>query len=298
MFLSASQVREFKDNGVLIAKNVLTEADFAAVEAETAAYVDRRARELQAAGKLKDLHENAPFDKRIGLLFEQCPEIEHGIDIMHLRGRAMFAFLHNKNLLDAVESLIGPELTCSPIQHLRARMPGGKDGGKHGLVPWHQDAGVTLEEADASDIVTCWLPLIHATKETGCMEVIPGAHKLGHLEHVAEGGTTIRPDLLPKTEPLCAECPRGGVVFMTKYTPHRGQPNLSNLVRWTIDLRYQRTGTPTGRPFHPDFPVRSKADPASVTQDYESWCERWMDALSNSKGKQMHRVKPKPAMAM
>lgn len=298
MPLSASQIQEFRENGVLIARNVLTDADFAGVEAETTAYIDRRARELQAQGKIKDLHEGAPFDRRIGLLYEQCPEIEKGIDIMSLLGREMFGFLHNSNLLDAVESLIGPELTCSPIQHLRARMPGGKDGGKHGLVPWHQDAGVTLEEADSSDIVTCWLPLINATKETGCMEVIPGAHKLGHLEHISDGGTTIRHDLLPKTQPLCAECPRGGVVFMTKYTPHRGQPNLSNQVRWTIDLRYQRTGTPTGRPFHPDFPVRSKANPASVTRDYDNWCARWKAAHADSKGKQMHRIKPKPAMAM
>ena len=64
---------------------------------------------------------------------------------------------------------------------------------------------MALEEADASDIVTCWIPLINATRETGCMEVIPGAFKLGYLEHVSEGGTTIRPDLLPRTPPLCAE---------------------------------------------------------------------------------------------
>jgi len=75
---------------------------------------------------------------------------------------------------------------------------------------------------------------------------------------------TINPGLRLKTPPVCAECPKGGVIFMTKLTPHRGLPNVSDLVRWTIDLRYQKTGTPTGRPYNPDFPVRSKETPKSV----------------------------------
>jgi hypothetical protein len=137
------------------------------------------------------------------------------------------------------------------------------------------------------------------------MELIPGVHKTGYLEHVNLGGTTINPDLLPKTPPVCAQCPEGGAIFMTKLTPHRGLPNLSDRVRWTIDLRYQKTGTPTGRPYNPDSPVRSKENPASITHDYEGWCRRWAAALEDSKGKVQHRVKPyepvrqaKPALTM
>ena len=96
------------------------------------------------------------------------------------------------------------------------------------------------------------------------------------------------------TAPVTAECPRGGVVVMNKYTPHRGQPNLSDLARWTIDLRYQKTGEPTGRPFHPDFVVRSRLDPASVKRDHEGWCDAWEYALANSAGKQAHRVSTAP----
>ena len=239
MKLTAAQVQEFRNNRVLIAPNMLTENDFAAVTAEVEEFISRRARELKAEGKIKDLHEGAPFDQRIALIFAQCDEIMQGIDIMHQRGKAMFAFLRNQNLLDAVECLIGSELTCSPIQHLRAKVPSNLGKGNYEVVPWHQDSAVTWEEADSSDIVTCWIPLVDATVQTGCMQIIPG--QLDYIEHIAEGGTQINPKLMPATQPIAAECPRGGVVFMTKLTPHRGLPNLSNKVRWTIDLRFQRT---------------------------------------------------------
>ena len=133
------------------------------------------------------------------------------------------------------------------------------------------------------------VPMINVTRETGCMEVIPGAFKLGYLEHVSEGGTSIRPDLMPDIEPVCAECPRGGVVFMNKLTPHRSTPNHSDIVRWTIDLRYQKTGTPTGRPFYPDFPTRSARDPNSVLSDHGEWCRRWTDGMEAGKGQKWHR---------
>jgi ectoine hydroxylase-related dioxygenase (phytanoyl-CoA dioxygenase family) len=200
--------------------------------------------------------------------------------------------MRNKNLLDAVECLVGPEIICSPIQHIRAKPPAASSGAGPGFynVPWHQDAGVTWEEADDSDIVTCWLPLVDATVENGCMEVMPGVFRSGYLEHQAEGGTTIRPDLLPGTSPRPVPVKKGGVIFMHRHTPHRSVPNVSDHVRWSIDLRYQKTGTPTGRPFHPDFVVRSRSHPESVLTEHTAWVGLWTEALGKPHPK-AHRVK-------
>ena len=52
-----------------------------------------------------------------------------------------------------------------------------------------------------------------------------------------------------------------------------------------MDLRYQRTGTPTGRPWRPDFVARSKANPESELRDYDEWCSRWVAALEENRGK-------------
>ena len=109
---------------------------------------------------------------------------------------------------------------------------------------------------------------------------MPDVFRRGHLSHHAEGGTTIVPDLPPRVEPLVAEVDKGGVVFMSQFTPHRSPPNVTDWdVRWSLDPRYQQTGTPTGRPFHPDFSVRSPSDPGSVLTDPASWCRLWDEAL-------------------
>ena len=291
MKLTDEQVHFFNENGYVVANSVVTEADMAPVIAEYEAWIDRRANELFAQGKIADLYENEGFSMRLARLYEQCPEITNNMDIMQMRGQAMFAFLRNPNLLDAVEGLVGPEITCNPIQHIRAKVPDTLSKSGFYNVPWHQDMGVTLEEATNSNIVTCWMALVDATVENGCMEVLPGVHKNGELpHHSGEGGTTIRPDALPQTAPVPVPVKAGGFVFMHRATPHRSTPNFTNGVRWSIDLRYQPMGQPTGRPLHPEFIARSKANPASVFTDYETWKTNWVTALENSKGAKLHRV--------
>ena len=231
MKLTSEQVQEFRENGVVVVENVVTEADLAPLIKAHEAWIDRRARQLHDAGKITDLAENEGFGTRFAKLYEQSPEIEKGLDVMHARLPEMFAFLHNDNLLDAVECLVGPDITCSPIQHIRAKPPATSSGTGAGFynVPWHQDSGVTWDEADNSEIVTCWMALVDATVENGCMEVLPGAWKLGHLTHQAEGGTTIRPDLMPDIESRAVPVGRGGLVFMHRHTPHHSTPNYSRL---------------------------------------------------------------------
>jgi len=260
---------------------------------ELSAFIDRRAKELKDEGKIDNLHAGEPFETRYGLLFKQCQEIGKGIDIMQMRGRAMFEFLHNDNLLDVAESIVGPEVTCNPIQHVRAKPPavyeGHENAGFHN-VPWHQDAGVMMPEADVSNVVTFWLPVGDATEEMGCMRILPGVPKShGYLKLQKEGGTTILPELLPDVEPVIASCKKGDVVLMDKFTPHSSTPNRSNLCRWSLDLRYQPTDEHTGRTAHPEFVVRSPSQPERVMDDYDEWCRLWVDAFENPRGVSMHR---------
>lgn len=293
MKLTEAQVQAFRHDGIVVVENVVTDADLAPVIHEYEAWIDNRARQLQTEGKLAELHVDEPFARRFASLYAQSPDIAQGMDIMQMRGPAMFAFLRNDNLLDAVECLVGPEILCNPIQHIRAKPPAAVSSAGVGFynVPWHQDSGVTWDEADHSDIITCWLALVDATVENGCMQVLPGVWQGGHLEHQAAGGTTIRPDLLPATEPRPVPVGKGGVVFMHRHTPHTSTPNYSDSVRWSLDLRYQKTGTPTGRPFHPAFVARSRANPATVLTDPTEWSRLWVEALESSKNVQAHRVK-------
>ena len=48
-------------------------------------------------------------------------------------------------------------------------------------VPWHQDNGYTYVEPQA--YLTCWVALVDATLDNGCVWVVPGLHRRGTLDH-------------------------------------------------------------------------------------------------------------------
>ena len=293
MRLNPIQTEAYQKDGILRVEGALSDGDLQPVIDELTAVVDARAQELHAEGELPELHEDAPFETRVGLLYAQCPQITKGVDIMHYRGEAIFRFLRNVTLLDVLESLLGPEITCNPIQHVRAKPPDRFEptsGPSFHMAPWHQDAGVMMPEAEASDVITCWLPLGDATADKGCMEVIPGAVEGGYLRHQKEGGTTIVPELMPDREARIMDCRKGDLLLMSRFTPHRSRPNVSDRCRWSLDMRYQPTGQHTGRTGHPNFVVRSAAEGGSVLTDHATWCSLWVDAFENPSGVVTHRT--------
>ena len=208
MQLNTAQIAQFEEEGYLLLRGVLADTDLDPVIAEYEHHIDRRARELLAAGKISTLYADEPFNRRLASICRECNEIYSNLDIMHFRGRASFEFLRNDNLLDIVEGLVGSEITCSPVQHTRAKLPEGltPSGGDPHIAPWHQDAGAYVEEADPHFVLTVWLPLSAASPENGCMQIIPRVHSkgaptaldrawLGHHERRRRKGPRERADL-------------------------------------------------------------------------------------------------------
>lgn len=300
MGLTEEQLAMFDNDGFLLLRGILADSDVDPVIEEYEAHIDRRANELLAEGKIGDRHADAPFDKRLALINDQCAEIYADLDIYRLRGKASFEFLLNDNLLGLVEPIVGPEIICSPIQHIRGKLPHGTTKGGDGHVaPWHQDAGVTWEEADPHFILTVWLPMVSATPDNGCLQIIPRVHKTGLWKHetIQGKGTVIAEEAMPDVEPLTLPMEKGDVLLMSKEIPHRSTPNNTDTVRWSMDLRYQKTGTPTGRPFYPDFVVRSRSNPDSVLTDHREWARMWEEALAAEAagGAKHHRWEVVPA---
>jgi hypothetical protein len=294
--LSEAELARFREEGVLVVRGLLAEDDLRPLREELATAIDRRARDLHAEGAIRELHEDAPFDVRFGLLMAQSEAIQSGFDVVPLFGEAMFRFFHLPRLLDALELLLGPELSLNPIHHVRGKPPQSQCSDAHKgyfSVPWHQDSGVTVAEADASEIVTTWLPLGDATEEMGCLQVLPGAHRLGHLPHVSTPGygTAIRPSAMPPITPRRLPVAAGDVIFMHRHLPHHSTPNRSARCRWSLDLRFQRTGDHSGRPWQPDFVVRSRAHPSAVAAAHAEWVRRWRESLAQPGGGRVaHRV--------
>ena len=147
------------------------------------------------------------------------------------------------DLLDAVESFIGPEIYSNPVQHIRIKVPESRSPRDHlgrvkfGVTPWHQDCGVITPDADESLILTVWYPLMDADEENGCLQVIPGSHRGEELLTHCPGGKKVLGSLhVPESEfevgkAVPVPVKKGDALFITKYTIHSSLPNNSDRVQ-------------------------------------------------------------------
>ncbi len=198
-------------------------------------------------------------------------------------GPAVFGLLTDPRLLDLVEELIGPEITSNPIQHVRIKPPApdlkANEIRAHiTKTDWHQDRGVTHAEADRTTMVTVWCAITDATVENGCLQVIPGAHRDGLLPHCPKTQTAIADGFIDHSRAVPVPVKSGGVVIFDPLVPHASLVNRTGGFRWSFDLRYNRSGEPTGRAHFPEFIARSRARPDSELKDWRAWRGMWQDA--------------------
>ena len=190
-----------------------------------------------------------PSRRRLGTLFNANAEAGERLTgaIMGkggggFKGQAMLDFLRHPPLVSCIESLVGPEIVGSSVYRVRPKAPGYT----RGAVPWHQDSGYFLSHCDKSLIVTCWIPLVDATIDNGCI-VLPKSHHNGVVRHYTGGQgdyLEIAQEDLPARTPVAVEMGAGSVLFMTNLTPHASFENKTDIVRWSVDLRYQDPEVP------------------------------------------------------
>ena len=85
---------------------------------------------------------------------------------------------------------------------------------------------------------------------------------------------------------------RGDVLFLTKLTLHASHANNSDAVRWSLDLRYNPIGQPTGRGAFPGFVARSRRQPETELRDPAEWAQLWYDARYRHRAQQRRGLQP------
>ena len=251
MQLTNPEITQFHQLGYVVKPAVFSQADMQPIKDAIDEMVDRKARQLYADGKLAVLCANAPFETRLAEIQAVDKAAAQAI-VSYIWGKggggysgpAMLAMLRHEPLLGCITSLIGgPDIVGSSVYRIRPKMPLWE----RGEVPWHQDSGYFLPHCDSHLIVTCWVPLVDATLENGCLWVLPQSHQAGIITHHrgGHGGyLEIIDQDLPPVEPIPVPMTAGSVLFMTNLTPHASFENQTNQVRWSLDLRYQGMSAP------------------------------------------------------
>jgi len=145
--------------------------------------------------------------------------------------------VRHPHVLDAVESLLGPDLLVWGTSFFI------KEPRNPGFVSWHQD--LTYWGLAPADIVTAWIALSESTLANGAMRVVPGSHThevLPHTdtfapENLLSRGQEIRVEV-DAEEAVALELLPGEMSLHHVKLIHGSEPNPSPERRIGLAVRY------------------------------------------------------------
>jgi phytanoyl-CoA hydroxylase len=142
--------------------------------------------------------------------------------------------MRDPRLLDALEPLLGPdiEFLSDKVVYKSADLDYGS--------PWHQD----WPYWKGAHKLSVWVALEAATKENGCLKLLPGSHKslAEHDGTAKEGegfGHRLAEDAVDETLAVSLPCEPGDAVFFHDLTLHASHPNTSGQDRYAWIVTYR-----------------------------------------------------------
>ena len=139
-------------------------------------------------------------------------------------------------ILDAVESLIGPDILVFTSTFFV------KEPASGAITAWHQDApylGLNEEH------ISAWVAFSDATELAGCVRFVPGSHKRGQIVHVNQSipnSLNVASQGIPETfadaDVRAAPLKRGQFSLHHTLVVHASEPNRSNDRRIGVSISF------------------------------------------------------------
>ena len=268
MGITPDQIESYKEDGFLVIDDLFDPSELQVLYDDFNSVVDNWANFYYKQGQLSNLFKDDPFEHRLFSIYQalegNCYELLSAVSGKR-KTAGMFYVMMLPQILEVVESVIGAEILVHPQFNARAKLPDGRS-----VVPWHQDLGYLDKDAEDTFMVNLWLPLVDATVENGCLEVIRGSHNYGIVPY-KNGAEDLVPESIPDGEIVCCPIRVGSVLLIQHKTVHRSTPNFSDHIRWSLDIRYSDPRLPTGRDSVSGFIARSVENPELITKSHHDW---------------------------
>lgn len=147
------------------------------------------------------------------------------------------AYIEHPRFRAITRALIGEEISLFRAMFMN------KPALRGTVLPYHQDGG-SQWKLDRERFITIWTALDDATVENGCVQIIPGSHRLGLL---SERGHTITPEQEARycrdEDSLFLEVPAGEAVLLHNYLLHRSGVNTIERPRRAFSVVYMDAAT-------------------------------------------------------
>jgi ectoine hydroxylase-related dioxygenase (phytanoyl-CoA dioxygenase family) len=110
--------------------------------------------------------------------------------------------------------------------------------------PWHQDYSYWIREDNRPVQLNCMLQIDDSTLENGCIQMVPGSHRQGLLEHAQEGKVFSRflPGYFqPREDAVPVPMRAGSAIFFGPLIIHGSDANRSDQDRRAVTIAYNVT---------------------------------------------------------
>ena len=144
---------------------------------------------------------------------------------------------NSPKFVQLLEPLLGTSLKQF-INQINFKMPGGNID-----FPWHQDIRPTPAFRDqVNNYVQTIIAVDDATKENGCLWIVPKSHKLGNLKVKRYASGQIEDHVDVSTAVPCL-AKAGDVILFTSYTVHGSEQNQTDHPRRSYINGFVRAST-------------------------------------------------------
>ena len=245
--LSQKQLDEYQDQGYTLARGF-----FAPEEIGLLRRAAKEDREL-------DQHSFSRGDGEGG-------EVRLSLSLWNHPGDSIYGmFARCESVVNSAERVLGGE-----VYHYHSKMI-MKDARTGGAWAWHQDYGYWYQNGVLFPLLTSvFIAVDPATRENGCMQVIPYSQNLGRIEHVLTGkqagADPERVQEIRKRLPLVhVEMTPGDALFFHANLLHRSDANRSENPRWSMICCYNAArNDPYKDAHHPRYTPLHKVSDSQI----------------------------------
>jgi ectoine hydroxylase-related dioxygenase (phytanoyl-CoA dioxygenase family) len=216
--LTAEQRAFYDDNGYILIKGVLSEAEAAMYRQECHALAER----LSA-------HKN--IDATWGSAREAVKEAKD-TKLLHCHDVQFQSAVFSRLIVDERLTGIAAAIIGGPNVQLHHNKMFIKPPEKGSPFPMHQDHPYFPHTQHS--MIAAIIHFDDAPIEKGCVRVVPGSHKLGPLEHVDKGGWHLPFEQYPIESAIPCAASAGDVLFFSYLTIHGSGINSSTEARTTL----------------------------------------------------------------
>ncbi|MEX2536315.1 MAG: phytanoyl-CoA dioxygenase family protein [Trueperaceae bacterium] len=243
--LKPEQQTFYRENGYLLVKGLLSREEAEDYRRESHELIARLSaiRDTDATwGSARQA--NAMTDGKAGVMTGAMTAtvLHHSHDVQ-FHSAAFSRLIVDERLTSAVSQLMG-----SPNVQLHHNKMFVKPPAKGSPFPMHQDHPFFPHERHS--MMAAIIHFDDAPLEKGCVRVVPGSHKLGPIEHVAEGGWHLPFDQYPLESAVACPAEAGDVLLFNYLTIHGSGVNTSNEARTTLLVQMRDPSDPPSNEEH------------------------------------------------